>query len=63
MAYMCVQEHKECNGCGACKNSLVFEEIEPECVICGSKKCDYFYFNREGEPVGCDDCIRREDVW
>ena len=40
-----------------------YEEIEPECMICGSKKCDYFYFNREGEPVGCDDCIRREEIW
>lgn len=40
-----------------------YEEIEPECIICGSKKCDYFYFNREGEPIGCDDCVRKVEVW
>ena len=39
-----------------------YEEIEPECIVCGSKKCDYFYF-KGGEPIGCDRCIRREEVW
>ena len=38
-----------------------YEEIEPECIVCGSKKCDYFYF-KDGEPIGCDRCIRREGV-
>ena len=33
------------------------EEIIPECIICGSRKCEYFYFDRHGEPIGCDDCI------
>lgn len=40
-----------------------YEEIEPECIVCGSKKCDYFYFNKDGEPVGCDDCIKKVDVY
>lgn len=39
------------------------EEIQPECIVCGSKKCDYFYFNKDGEPVGCDDCIKKVDVY
>ena len=39
------------------------EEIQPECIICGSQKCDYFYFNKDDEPVGCSDCIRREEVY
>ena len=38
------------------------EEIQPECIVCGSKKCDYFDFKGD-EPIGCDDCIRREEVW
>lgn len=38
------------------------EEIEPECSICGSKKCDYFYY-QNGAFIGCDDCIRRVDVY
>ena len=28
----------------------------------GSVKCDYFY-KKHGEIIGCDDCIRREDVY
>ena len=40
-----------------------YEEIQPECIVCGSKKCDYFYFNKDGEPVGCDDCIKKVDVY
>lgn len=39
-----------------------YEQPEPECPECGSKKCDYFYW-KGGEIIGCDDCIRREDVW
>ena len=39
------------------------EEIIPECIICGSRICEYFYFDRHGEPIGCDDCIRRESVY
>ena len=40
-----------------------YDDIEPECIICGSRTCEYFYFDRHGEPIGCDDCIRREEVW
>ena len=39
------------------------EEIIPECIICGSRKCEYFYFDKWSEPLGCDDCIRRESVY
>ena len=24
---------------------------------------EYFYFDRHGEPIGCDDCIRREAAY
>ena len=40
-----------------------YEKIEPECIICGSRTWEYFYFDGHGEPIGCDDCIRREEVW
>ena len=40
-----------------------YEKIEPECIICGSRTCEYFYSDGHGEPIGCDDCIRREEVW
>lgn len=38
------------------------EEIIPECIVCGSRTCDYFYFNKQGEPIGCEECVRRESV-
>lgn len=61
MAYLCVNDsRKECDCCYECVGGG--EEVVPECVVCGSTKCDYFYFNKEGEPIGCDDCIRREEV-
>lgn len=37
-------------------------EEEPICPVCGSEKCDYFYY-QHGEIIGCDDCIRREEVY
>lgn len=39
-----------------------YKEEEPICPECGSRKCDYFYY-RNGEIIGCDDCIRREEVY
>ena len=45
------------------RTDLEYEEIEPECIICGSRTCEYFYFDRHGEPIGCDDCIRREAAY
>lgn len=39
-----------------------YKEEEPICPECGSIKCDYFY-KRNGEIIGCDDCIRREEVY
>ena len=39
-----------------------YEPEEPMCPVCGSVKCDYFY-KKHGEIIGCDDCIRREDVY
>lgn len=40
-----------------------YEEIIPECIVCGSRKCGDFYINKWGEIIGCDDCIRREEVY
>lgn len=39
------------------------EEWEPVCEICGSTKCDYFYYDKDDQFLGCDDCIKRKDVW
>ena len=41
-----------------------YEPEEPMCPVCGSEKCDYFYkYKKYSEIIGCDDCIRREDVY
>lgn len=40
-----------------------YEEIIPECIICGSRKCDDFYFDKWSEPIGCNDCIKRKEVY
>ena len=39
------------------------EEIIPECIICGSRKCEYFYFDKWSEPLGCDGCIQSVEVY
>lgn len=60
MAYLCVKNNRiECDCCGECRGG--HSDHEPECPICGSTNCDYFY-KKDGEIIGCDDCIEREDV-
>lgn len=38
------------------------EESWPRCPICGAE-CDTYYRDREGETVGCGECIRAVDAW
>ena len=35
----------------------------PRCPICGSDTCDQVYVNRYGDPVGCENCLKRWDIW
>ncbi len=37
------------------------DNIEIPCPVCGSLGADDFFFNIDGECVGCTDCLRRED--
>lgn len=38
------------------------EEQTPVCPICG-RECDYVYYDRDGEIIGCDCCIERKDAF
>ena len=59
MAYPCkLNHHKECDGCSYCE----LENGVMDCPECGSTKCDYIYL-KNGEIIGCDRCIIREDVY
>ncbi len=35
--------------------------LEPACPVCG-RECMTIYRDRDGEIVGCDDCIREIDA-
>lgn len=35
---------------------------EPVCPICGAR-CEDIYKDREGEIVGCDECLKRCNAW
>ena len=60
MAYLCIKNQNiECDCCCECVGG---SDEAPECIVCGSRDCDYFYF-KDDEPIGCDECIRREEVW
>lgn len=34
----------------------------PVCPVCG-QECEDVYFDRRGEIVGCDSCLRLRDAW
>jgi hypothetical protein len=38
------------------------KDDEPICPMCGDR-CDTIYKNREGEIVGCDECLKAIDSW
>ncbi len=57
MALVCVTGCRECTGCMVCRET----QDEPVCPLCGSTRCDYLY-RRDGEIIGCEDCIRRESI-
>ena len=42
-----------------------YPEVEPRyprCPIC-NKECETIYWSREGEVVGCDECLEKQDAW
>ena len=34
---------------------------EPVCRFCGSDTAETFYFDREGEFIGCEYCVRKKE--
>ena len=36
--------------------------VYPICPVCGCE-CDTFYRDRDGEIVGCDECVQTIDAW
>lgn len=35
---------------------------EPICPVCGAS-CETIYFDRNGDAVGCDECVEARDAW
>ena len=52
MAYMCIKQQKECDGCGACQEPLA------PCPECGSLDYEEKYYIGDSW-IGCDCCVRR----
>ena len=40
-----------------------YDGPDPICPICGSKTCDQVYLDKDGDPVGCENCLKRVDIW
>ena len=34
----------------------------PICPVCFSE-CDTFYYGKDGDVVGCDECVKAYDAW
>lgn len=57
MAMICIRGG-ECTGCMACHS-----DPEPvHCEICG-KEVEYLYKDKDGDVVGCDNCISKIDPY
>lgn len=39
------------------------ETVEIKCPVCGGYAMTEVYRNRDGEIVGCDECLTRVDPW
>lgn len=35
---------------------------QPRCPVC-DKECETIYLNKDGDPVGCDECLTAYDAW
>ena len=33
------------------------------CPVCGSENCDHIYLNKYDEPVGCEYCLQKVEIW
>lgn len=38
------------------------EDEIPVCPVC-YEECDTAYFDKDGEPLGCENCICKKDAW
>ena len=58
MAYMCVKNSsRECDGCMECKDDYKYF-----CPICNAEVYADVYVNKEGEILGCENCVIVKDV-
>lgn len=39
------------------------EVPHPRCPFCGREPEQYGYYDRHGGCLGCDECVKRVDVW
>lgn len=56
MAYNCIKNGTECDGCEQCKIPL------PKCPCCG-EECDSFYVDGNKKVLGCESCVERVDSY
>jgi hypothetical protein len=59
---MSFMEHPEITRCERTGFPDNRKDEEPTCPICGGE-CDTIYKDREGEIVGCNECLRAIDAW
>jgi hypothetical protein len=55
MAYHCIKNGSECDGCEDCKPKM------PICPECG-EECDTFY-KHDDDIIGCEHCIREVESY
>lgn len=44
------------------RDGYPYEDKGPVCEICG-RECSEFFFNKWGDFVGCDECVKIVDAW
>lgn len=61
MAFACISGGKECTGCMRCQE----DEKTYKCPICGHEigGGDDLFISKDGDVIGCDECVRRKEAW
>ena len=59
MGYMCIYNHRlDCDGCMRCKKTAAYY-----CPICGNEIEETVYIYKDGEVIGCENCVMDKPPW